>query len=102
MSEHIVPKKTYLLVWMSLLILLGVTVAVSYIPLGWMNAFAAVAIAITKAVIIIMFFMHVRYSPRLLWIFVGAGFFWLAILFALTFGDYFTRMYMPHPTIWTQ
>ena|SRR5215471_10501380 len=102
MSEHIVPKKTYLFVWTALLLLLGLTVAVSYVRLGWLNAFAAVSIAITKAVIIIMFFMHVRYSSRLLWIFVCAGFFWLAILFTLSFGDYFTRVYMPLPTEWNR
>jgi cytochrome c oxidase subunit 4 len=85
---------------MSLLILLAATVVVSYIRLGWMNAVAALGIAVTKAVIIIMYFMHVRYSPRLIWVFVCAGFFWLSILFALTFGDYFTRVYMPLPTDW--
>ena len=100
MTEHIVPKKTYILVWMSLLILLAVTVAVSYIPLGWMNAAVVVGIAVTKAVIIIMFFMHVRYGARLIWVLAGAGFFWLCILFALTLSDYLTRIYMPLPTVW--
>ena len=100
MSEHIVAKKTYVFVWMSLLILLGLTVAVSYIRLGWLNAVAAVGIAVTKAVVIIMFFMHVRYNRHLVWIFVCAGFFWLSILFALSFGDYLTRIYMPRPTVW--
>jgi cytochrome c oxidase subunit 4 len=100
MSEHIVAKKTYVFVWMFLLIMLGLTVAVSYIRLGWLNAVAAVGIAVTKAVVIIMFFMHVRYNRHLVWIFVCAGFFWLSILFALSFGDYLTRAYMPPPTIW--
>jgi cytochrome c oxidase subunit 4 len=100
MSEHIVPKRTYISVWLSLLTLLAITVAVSYVRLGWLNALSSVGIAVTKAVIIIMYFMHVRYSPRLLWIFVIAGFFWLSILFALSFGDYFTRVYMPMPTDW--
>ena len=100
MSEHIVPKKTYIFVWMFLLIMLGVTVAVSYVRLGWLNAVAAVGIAVTKAVVIIMFFMHVRYNRHLVWIFVCAGFFWLSILFALSFGDYLTRAYMPPPTVW--
>src|SRR5262249_3304921 len=100
MSETIVPKTTYILVWLSLLVLLGITVGVAYIHLGWLNVFAVVGIAVTKAVIIILFFMHVRYSPRLLWIFVCAGFFWLSILFALSLGDYLTRIYMPFPTDW--
>jgi cytochrome c oxidase subunit 4 len=99
MTERI-PKKTYLLVWVSLLILLAITVGVSYIHLGWLNAAAAVGIAVVKAVIIILFFMHVRYSPKVLWIFVGAGFFWLGIMMVLTLGEYFTRAYMPPPTVW--
>jgi len=98
MSETIVPKGTYLVVWLALLTLLALTVALSYIHLGWFNVVATVAIAAAKAVIIIMYFMHVRYSPRLVWVFVGAGFFWLAILFAFAFGDYYTRIYMPLPT----
>jgi cytochrome c oxidase subunit 4 len=100
MTETIIPKKTYVLVWVSLLILLAMTVGVSYIHLGWFNAAAAVGIAVVKAVIIILFFMHVRYSSRVVWIFVGAGFFWLGIMMVLTLGDYFTRAYLPPPVVW--
>jgi cytochrome c oxidase subunit 4 len=100
MSATIVPKRIYLFVWMSLLVLLAITVGVAYIHLGWLNAAAAVSIAVVKATIIILYFMHVRYSPRLLWVFVGAGFFWLGILFVLSLGDYFTRVYLPLPTVW--
>src|SRR5262249_16644356 len=90
MSETIVAKKTYLTVWASLLVLLAITVGVSFIHLGWLNPVAAVSIAVIKAVIIILYFMHVRYSPKVVWIFVAAGFFWLAILFSLSLADYFT------------
>jgi cytochrome c oxidase subunit IV len=100
MSETIVSKGTYFTVWIALLILLAATVAVSYVQLGFLNIIATIAIAAIKAVIIIMYFMHVRYSPRLVWVFVGAGFFWLSILFALALGDYYTRIYMPMPTDW--
>jgi|SRR5690349_12779344 cytochrome c oxidase subunit IV len=100
MSETIIPKKTYVLVWGSLLILLAITVVVSYIHLGWFNPAAAVGIAALKAVIIILYFMHVRYSSRVIWVFVGAGFFWLGILFVLAMGDYLTRVYLPTPTNW--
>ena len=100
MSETIVPRKTYFAVWVALLLLLLVTVAVSYIHLGWLNPAAAVGIAVVKATIIILYFMHVRYSPRLVWVFVAAGFFWLCILFAITFSDYLTRGYLPSPTVW--
>ena len=100
MSEIVVPKKIYIAVWLALLVLLGLTVAVAYVHLGRLNVVAAMAIAFLKASVIILYFMHVRYASRLTWLFVGAGFFWLALLFVLTFGDYFTREFMPPPTDW--
>src|SRR5256885_15553343 len=100
MSETIIAKKIYVSVWLSLLVLLAVTVGVAYIHLGWFNPAAALTIAVIKAMIIILYFMHVRHSPKLVWIFVGAGFFWLAILFTLSMGDYLTRAYLPAPTTW--
>src|SRR5262245_1738497 len=98
MSETIVPKKTYVLVWVCLLCLLGLLVAVAYVHLGWFNVAAAVTIAVIKAAIIILYFMHVRYSAKVVWIFVAAGFFWLGIIFVGTLTDYLTRVYMPTPT----
>jgi len=100
MSEHIVAKKIYYTVFGSLMALLGATVAIAYIHLGKLNVIAALTIAVIKAVLIILYFMHVRYSSRLLWIFVGAGFFWLGILFALSYSDFFTRGWLPLPTGW--
>ena len=100
MSEHIVEKKIYYTVFGGLMVLLGATVAISYIHLGKLNVIAALTIAVIKAVLIILYFMHVRYSSRLLWIFVGAGFFWLGILFALSFSDFLTRGWLPLPTGW--
>ena len=100
MSEVIVSKGTYVIVWIALLVLLAATVAIAYVQLGELNVIAATGIAAIKATIIILYFMHVRYNPRLVWVFVAAGFFWLAILFTLTFSDYYTRIYMPMPTDW--
>jgi len=100
MSEHIVEKKTYYAVFTGLILLLAATVALAYIHLGKLNIVAALTIAFIKATLIILYFMHVRYSSRLLWIFVGAGFFWLGILFALSFSDFFTRGWLPLPTGW--
>ncbi|MBI4472623.1 MAG: cytochrome C oxidase subunit IV family protein [Acidobacteria bacterium] len=91
MSEHIVPTRIYYGVFAALMVLLVVTVGVAYVHLGYFNVVAAMTIAVIKAVLIILYFMHVRYSPRLIWIFVGAGFFWLGILFVLTANDYLTR-----------
>ncbi len=100
MSDTVVPKRTYVLVWAALLVLLAATVGVAYIHLGWFNPVAALSIAVIKALIIALYFMHVRYSQRLVWVVAGAGVFWLAILFALSIGDYFTRGYLPAPSLW--
>jgi cytochrome c oxidase subunit IV len=92
--------RTYIVVWIGLLVLLALTVGAAYVPLGEFNTITAVSIAVIKAVIIALYFMHLRYSPRLTWVFAGAGFFWLLILFTLSLGEYATRSWMPSPTLW--
>ena len=67
------------------------TVQAAFIDLGAFNTVVALAIACTKAVLVVLYFMHVRYSTRLTWAVVVASVFWLGILLALTFGDYLTR-----------
>jgi cytochrome c oxidase subunit 4 len=99
---HIIPKKTYYLVFGALMVLLFMTVGIAYLDLGELNPIAALTIAIVKALLIILYFMHVRYRSHLTWIFVGAGFFWLGILIALTMNDYLTRSWLPVPTGWIQ
>jgi cytochrome c oxidase subunit 4 len=91
MSEHIVTLKTYFVIFLALLVLTAATVWVAYFDLGRLNAIVALSIAVLKATLVVLYFMHVRYSSKLTWVFVGAGFFWLAILVAFTFGDYATR-----------
>jgi cytochrome c oxidase subunit 4 len=91
MSHTIVPLKTYLVTYLALMALLVATVAIAYVDLGEMNLAAAMAIAIGKAILIILFFMHVRYGHRLTWVFAAAGFFWLSILLVLATMDYATR-----------
>ena len=100
MSETAVSRNTYVLVWFVLLVLLAVTVGVAYVHLGWFNPVVAMTIAMIKALIIILYFMHVRYSPKLVRVFVGAGFLWLLIIVVGTMGDYLTRVYMPKPAVW--
>ena len=102
MSEHIVPVGVYLKVWVALLILLGATVGLAFIPLGPIHIVVAVGIAFAKAILIVLFFMHVKYKAKLMWVYVGAGFFWLAIMFAITLGDYLTRSWLPSPTTWAR
>jgi cytochrome c oxidase subunit 4 len=67
------------------------TVVAARIDLGAMNNVVMLAIACTKAMLVILFFMHVRWSSRLTWVVIASGFFWLLILFTLTMNDYLTR-----------
>jgi cytochrome c oxidase subunit 4 len=91
MSEHIVSKTIYFFIFFALMVLTVATYLVALVDLGRMNVVVALAIAVTKAVLVVLFFMHVRYSTRLTKIVVIAGFFWLALLIVLTLSDYFTR-----------
>ncbi|MBK9166093.1 MAG: cytochrome C oxidase subunit IV family protein [Bryobacterales bacterium] len=90
-THHVVPVRVYLLVFASLLVLTYLTVAISYVDLGVFNALVAMAIAVTKAMAVILWFMHVKYSTRLTKLCVGGGFLWLMFLFALTMMDYISR-----------
>ena len=91
MSQHIVTPKVYLIIFGTLLVFTFLTAEVARIDLGPLNIVVALLIAFFKASLVVLYFMHVRYSSRLTWVFVGAGVFWLAILLTLTMGDYFTR-----------
>jgi cytochrome c oxidase subunit 4 len=97
MSEHILPVKTYVAVYVALLVLLAATVGAAYLDLGWFNFTLTMIIAVAKAVMIMLIFMHVRYSDRLTWVFSSAAFLWLGILIALTLNDYFTRDWLNIP-----
>ena len=90
-QHHVVPKRVYYVIFATLMVLTAVTVGVAYIDLGAMNAVVALAIACFKATIVVLYFMHVKYSTRLVKLTVIAGLYWMGILFALTFGDYLTR-----------
>lgn len=91
MSEHIVSKTIYFLIFGALMVLTVVTYWVALYDFKWLNVVIALAVATTKAVLVVLYFMHVRYSTRLTKIVVIAGFFWLAIMIVLTLSDYFTR-----------
>jgi cytochrome c oxidase subunit 4 len=87
-----VSIKLYAAIFAALIVLTLTTTAVSFIDLGGdLNVVVALFIAVCKAVLVILYFMHVRYSSRLTWVFVGAGFFWLSILITLTMSDLLTR-----------
>ena len=92
MSEHIVPVRIYLTIFAALLFGTALTVVAAFVDFPWQfNTIVALTIAVTKATLVVLYFMHVRYSPRLVWVIVAAALFWMAIMFALTFSDYFTR-----------
>ncbi len=92
MAEQIVSRKTYIVVWAALMALMILTAGLSRIDLGEWSTVVALVIAAVKALLVILFFMHVRYeSQKMAWVFVLAGFFWLGILLALTMTDYLTR-----------
>ncbi len=91
MSLHVVSVRTYVLVFLALMVGTALTVYAAFQHLGPLNDLVALAIAGAKASLVILFFMHVRHSTRLTWLVVAAGFFWLAIFFAFTLSDYLTR-----------
>ncbi len=91
MREHIVSPRVYFVIFTALAVLTVVTWSVAKIDLRILNVIVALTIAVIKATLVVLYFMHVRYSSRLTWVFVCAGFFWLAILVALTLSDYETR-----------
>jgi len=91
MSEHIVPRRTYYIIFGLLMLCTYITVQVAFFDLGPLNTVVALGIAIFKATLVILFFMHVKYSTRLTWAVIVGSIFWLGILLVLTFGDYLTR-----------
>jgi len=87
--------RLYVAVFAALVFLTLVTVGVSYVDLGPLSVVVALTIAFTKALLVVVFFMHLRESSGLIWVVAGGGFFWLAILIALTMSDMMTRGWLP-------
>ncbi len=96
MSEHIVPVRIYVTIFLVLLVGTFLTVVAAFQDFPWyLNTIVAMTIAVTKATFVVLYFMHVRYSIRLVWVIVASALFWMAIMFALTFSDYWTRSWIP-------
>src|SRR5438067_9371692 len=93
--EPVVRPKVYVWTCIALLVLLAVTWAVAYVDLGPFNLIVALAVALAKAIVIALFFMHIKGSTRLLHLAAVAGLMWLLILISLTLSDYFTRGWVP-------
>jgi cytochrome c oxidase subunit 4 len=90
-SEHIVPPKIYVGIFISLMVLTAATVGAAYVNLGAMNIVVALGIASLKATLVVLYFMHARYSPKRTQLVIICAVFWLAIMLALTLSDYATR-----------
>ena len=95
MSEHIVPLKIYVTIFLALMVGTALTVwaGLQDFP-GQLNVIIALTIAVVKATLVVLYFMHVRYSSRLIWVVFTSALFWLAILFALTLNAYWTRSWL--------
>jgi len=95
MSEHIVSIRIYLLILLALLVGTGLTVLAGLTDFpGPLNVIIALTIACVKATLVVLYFMHLRYSQRLVWIIFVSALFWMGLLFALTFSDYWTRNWL--------
>jgi cytochrome c oxidase subunit IV len=96
-AHHIVPVPIYVGVFLALIVGTIVTTLVAYVDLGSFNIVVALTIAVCKATLVILFFMHVKYSPRLTKLVVAAGIFWLIILLTVTETDLLTRTWIGVP-----
>lgn len=91
MAGHISPKSTYIGIFGALMVCTMVTVLAAFTNLGNLNFPVAIAIAIVKATLVVLFFMHVKYASKLTKLIVGVAFFFLGIMLTLTFADYLSR-----------
>ena len=98
MSEHVTSPAVYLTIFLALMVLTAVTVWVAFQDLGPLNDVVALAIAVSKATLVILYFMHIRYSTPFTKLVVVSGFIWLIFLIAITLSDYMTRGWI-HPQV---
>ena len=97
MSEHRIPKRVYYLIFATLLLFTMITVEVAFFDIGILSFPVALGIACFKSTLVILYFMHGRYSSGLTGLFVSAGFIFLAILLAFTLLDLNTRDWQSQP-----
>ena len=94
-TPHIIAPKTYVLIWAILMLLLLATLGCAMLDLSPFNIALALTIALAKMLLILLYFMHVKFSSRLTWLFAAAGFLWLLIMIGLTMTDYLARSLPP-------
>ena len=94
---HIAPVSLYVTIFLALMAGTAITVAVAYVDLGFFNTAVALGIAVTKATLVVLYFMHVRWASRLTWLVIAASVFWLLLMFAIGMTDYLSRDWMGVP-----
>lgn len=99
-THHIVPVRVYLAIILILMALTIVTVWAAFMDFGFLNTVIAVAIAVVKALLVVMFFMHLKYSARILWLYAGAGAVFFIIMIAFLLSDYRSRDWLTRPQAW--
>ena len=100
MQGHVVQKRLYFFIFGTLLALTGLTTGMAFVDLGQWNTVVALVIACCKATLVVLFFMHLRWSPQLMRVALLSALLWLAILISLTTTDFFSRDWIPIPQGW--
>jgi cytochrome c oxidase subunit 4 len=95
MSAHIPSTKLYVLVFLALIVGTALTYAAALVDFGFFNNIVMLTIACAKALLVVLYFMHVRWSSRLTWLVAASGFFFLLIMFSITMSDYVSRGWVP-------
>lgn len=90
-GHHVASVQLYMVIFAALIVGTILTVVVAKFDFGFMNNVVMLAIACTKALLVVLYFMHVRWGTRLTWVVAASGFFWLLIMFGLTMADYMSR-----------
>lgn len=105
-KHHVVPLKVYFAVFGALMVFTAITVGAAYVDLGPLNNVIMLSIAVVKATLVVLFFMHVKYSTRLIPLVVAGGVFFLLVMFGITMSDYVSRGLLgagsPWPAPWAQ
>jgi cytochrome c oxidase subunit IV len=99
-SGHVVPVTLYVGVFLALMVLTALTTGIAYIDLGAFNTVVALVIAVIKMLLVVLFFMHIKWAKGLTRIAVIAGFFWLGIMITFTLADELTRRWEINPVTW--
>ncbi len=94
---HIAPISMYLAIFGALMAGTAITVAVAYVDLGFFNTAVALGVAVTKATLVVLYFMHVRWASRLTWVVIVGSLFWLMLMFTIGMTDYLSRGWMGVP-----